>query len=668
MSELASAVSTRQDEGEPPSGEHRLLCRVRRVGYVVLGVQLVVFLVWSAILYSRFAVTFDFAAYYQPWFLIAHGHLNPYSTIMGVPFWQNDSEFLLWALAPIYWITRSGLTLPWLQDVSVVAAEAVAFTWVCELVRQRCRDRDAAWLGGLGLLLLVANPWICWAVSFDAHQEVLCIVFVVLMAWDLSQGRRRAWFWIVPVFAAGAASATYVVGIGLGGVLAGRRSRRMGAGMVLLGLGYSLFVVLIHGDGLVSIPRMYGYLAVPGGHTQRNLTLLGLVEGIAGHPLGLLGVLWAKRADMIANLAPGGLLGFGAPIVLPLMVVVLLANCLVPGYQFAEPLHQNIPVYVLVPVGTVAVLCWLLPRHRRLALALAGLAAAQVLGWAAVWGPRIPGQWLRVPAPAAAALTGVEARIPASAEVIVSQGVIGRFSDRTRIYGLLGPIAIPVRGLTWVVITPTAGIEAASVATSMALIGELAGPLHATLVTHGNGVWAFRWTPPASTRQIVPPGGQSPLPAWAAAATAGRPVLDGPVSGWHMAATGTRGYVSDGLEWQEPAGRYLADVALAANGPVNVEVWDDTTSTLLARRTVPSTSGIEQVAMPVSVPDAPDATAYAGWGPFRADFNLPPAGQRTEVRVWSPGGTAVDVYSAYLSPAVGPVPGWPGASRRAPFR
>ena len=41
----------------------------------------------------------------------------------------------------------------------------------------------------------------------------------------------------------------------------------------------------------------------------------------------------------------------------------------------------------------------------------------------------------------------------------------------------------------------------------MALIGELAGPLHATLVAHANGVWAFRWRPPPGVHSVVVPDG-----------------------------------------------------------------------------------------------------------------------------------------------------------------
>lgn len=660
MSDAAIAVSTQHDDGaEIPPPHHSLLNRIRWIGYGLLGLQLVGFLVWSAILYNRFAVTVDFAQYAQGVYLIAHGDLDPFSTVLGLPLLRNDSEFIVWVFAPLYWVSHGGLLLAWLQDVGIVGAEAVAFTWICELVRQRCREGDAAWLAGLGLLLLAANPWIWWGVSFDIHMEPVILVFAALMTWDIANGRRRAWVWVVPVLAAGAATATYVIGIGLGGVLVSRRSRRQGVALAIVGVCYSLLLILLHINHKVTLPHLYGYLAVGAGQSTAHLTTMRLLGGIATHPQRIVEALWGKRVDLLANLAPGGLLGLGAPIVMPFMLVVLLADFLPQGLIFAQPLYQNLPLYVLMPVGTVAVLCWLIRRHRRVALVLACLIGAQALGWAVAWGSQTEGEWLRVSAPAAGTLAEINARIPATAEVIVSQGELGRFAGRVHVYPLYGPESLPIHGTTWFVITPSAGVETQTLASSMALIGELAGPLRATLVMHADGVWAFRWTPPPDVHDITVPSNSSPVPAWAAAGmlpAAGQAVMSGPVTNWHMAVMGARGYVADGLEWLKPPGLYSAYVTLSSSISVNVEVWDDISDTVLVRRTIAPTNGIEQVALPVDVPHESGASVYSGWGPFRAQFRPTPAGQRLEVRVWSPGGGEVNVYSAYLTTANGAEP------------
>jgi len=633
------------------------LRRMRQIGYAVLGLQCAGFLVWSTILYQRYALTWDFATYNQPWFLIAHGDLSPYSTVSRLPFWQNDAEFMPWILAPLYWVARNDMLLPWLQDASIAGAELIAFSWLCELAKRHCRERDAAWLAGFGLLLLVANPWLWWTVSFDVHEEALVIFFTAYLAWDLSRGKRRAWVWVVPVLLGGAPSATYVVGIGLGAMLARRRIRDTGTAIAAVGIAYSVLLVAVHADAGVPLARHYGYLATGGAAVPAGLGPLDLVKGIVSHPSGVVATIWDKRSDVIANLAPGGMLGVASLAVLPLMLVVLLANGLSAGYRFSEPLFQSLPIYVLLPVGTTTVVAWLLKRHRRAAFALAAIIAVQAVGWAAVWGLQTPGQWLRIPAAEAATLASIAATVPASAEVVASQGVMGRFSSRMSIYGLSQPnTSVPVAADTWFVITPTTGIETLSPAASMSLIGELAGVWHATLVTHANGVWAFRFSPPPGITAIAVPDGFDPLPAWAAAGSAGLPVLAGQVAGWHLTATGAKGYVADGLEWLEQPGQYRAAVTLSAAGPVNVEVWDDTTGRLLARRAIPPTSGIQQTVMPVAAPNAPSAAVYSGWGPFHADFTNPPPGQLLEVRVWSAGGAAVNVYSADLTAVASPGP------------
>ena len=632
------------------SQAHRLR-RVRRIGCAVLGLQLAGFLAWSTIQYSRFALTSDFATYNQAWFLIAHGHLVPYDTVQRFQFWRNHGELLCYPLALLYWVWPHGITLLWLQDLCVTGAEAVAFIWVCELAGRLRQAREAAWLAGAGLVLLVANPWLWWAVSFDFHMEPVATLIAVLLARDLWNGRRRAWVWLVPLLACGDVADTYLAGVGLGGVLLSRRTRVPGAVMACLGVGATLLIALVHANlGSARGLQAYSYLAA--GPQDTQLSLGALAKGIASHPLGVLRVVWAKRLELWANLAPSGLAGLGDPLILPLMLVVLLANVLFEGLLFAEPIFQDLPVYVLLPVGTVVVLGWLMHRRRRAALLLTGLLAAQALGWALVWAPQAPGQWLRVSAPTAATLARIEAAIPASAEVIASQGVVGEFAERADVEPLRTPGTIPVRGgETWLVIAPAQGIEIQSTASAVALIGELAGPLHAALVTHAHGVWAFRWRPPQGVHSLSVPGELAPLPAWAAPmapGAVGRSVMTGSPGTWHVTSSGGRGYVADEIAWQKPPGRYQALVTLSAAGPVNVEVWNDTGNVLLARRSIPASNGVESVVVPVDATLADRAGAYSGWGPFRANFIPPPEGERLEVRVWSPGAGTVNVYSADL--------------------
>jgi hypothetical protein len=644
----AAAAHAIAETRAAPGGPLRL---VRRIGFAALGLKLAAFGFWSALLYHRFALTPDFAQYQQAWYLIAHGNLNPYDTVGNFGFWQNHAEFIMWPLALLYWVFPSGVLLLWIQDVGVVGAELVAFLWLCEIALRHLPARDARWLAGAGLVLLAINPWSWWAVSFDFHAECLAVLFTALLAWDLANGRRRAWAWVLPLLACGDVAGTYLFAIGLGFLITRRDARIRGAVMACLGLAGLLLISVIHGnEGSGHGFQAYDYLAAPG-YTS-SLSLPALMKGLATHPGQVLAKLWSKRIDLWANLAPSGLAGLAYPLLLPLIVVVVISNNLFPGFLFAEPLFQSLPLYVFLPVATVGVLGWLTRRLRLAGLLATGLLVAQAIGWSAVWAPPTVHQWLRVPGPTAATLARLQGRIPASAAVFASQGVVGGFGGRTDVRPLNGHLPIQP-GQDWFIFTPWTGIETQATADAMVFAGRLAGPMHARLVTDANGVWAFRWNPPPGTGRLRVPGGTLPLPAWTAPGAAGRAVLTGPPAGWHVMSTGREGYVADRLEWQRQPGRYRASVTLSSAGPVSVEVWNDTGNVLLARQSIPSTNGIQTITLPVAATAGYRATIYGGWGPFQAKFGAPPAGESLEVRVWTPGGGNVNVYSARIASSGG---------------
>jgi len=449
-----------------------------------------------------------------------------------------------------------------------------------------------------------------------------------------------------------------VLGIGAGGILAARRYWRRGAVLVAISVAYSMFIVTIGADHGAPLARHYGYLAlgVSASYVHGRLNTGGrlstgqMTRGILSHPRHIAEALWQKRADINAALLPGGAIGILFRPLLPLITVGLLSGILSAGWRFAQPLFQMLPVYVLVPLGTVAMLAWLARRHSRIALVCAALLTAQALGWAIVWAPQVPAHWLRVSSPAAATLAKVAAQIPESDEVVASQGVLGPFSGRLDVHALANTSRTPVSGTeVWFVVTPTAGTELQTTASSMAFIGQLAGPMRAVLVAHANGVWAFRWPRPAGQHWVIVPNGTGGVPGWTAAGAAGRAALTGAVDGWHAVSTGHEGYVADGIQWLEPPGSYTAQVVLSATGPANVEVWDDNgEGALLARRSIAAAAGRQAVTLPVDVTSALRSSVYSGWGLFSARFVPPVSGQRIEVRVWTDGSDTVKVYRARI--------------------
>ncbi|MGI8447991.1 MAG: DUF2079 domain-containing protein [Streptosporangiaceae bacterium] len=613
---------------------------------LVLAVKFVGFCAWSAVLYHRFALTPDFAQYTQAWYLIAHGNLNPYDTVGNFAFWQNHVEFIMWPMALRYWVSPGGVGLLWIQDAGVVGAEVVAFLWACELARKYRPGRDAAWLATAGLILLVINPWSWWSVSFDFHAECLAILFIALLAWDLANGRRRAWLWIPLLVACGDVAGTYIFGLGLGLMIAVRGQRIRGAVVAGVGILAVLGISAIHGNlGSGHGLQSYDYLAAPG--YSGSLSLTHLLTGLAVHPAAVMAKMWSKRVDIWANLGSSGLLGVAFLPLMPIMAVILVSNDLFRGFLFSEPLFQSLPIYVLLPAGTVAILAWLAQRWRKTALVVTALLVVQAIGWSAVWSPRTVSQWERVPSATAATLAAVLKRIPHKDAVFASQGVVGRFAERLDVRPMNGHLPIQ-QGQDWFVFAPWVGIETQKPAAAMVFAGRLAGPMHARLLLDKNGVWVFRWTPPPGVHRLTIPAGATPLPAWTAPGAAGRPVLSGNSSTWHVTSTGKPGYVADRLEWARLTGHFQALVTLSSTAPVNVEVWDNTGNVLLARDSLPSTDGKQTITLPVDATRDYLKPLYSGWGPFSAKFGGGPKGERLEVRVWTPGGGTVNVYSAQL--------------------
>lgn len=626
---------------------------VQRIGIAVLALKLAGFMIWSALLYHRFALTPDFAQYQQAWYLIGHGSLNPYDTVGNFAFWQNHGEFIMWPLALLSTFGLPGVTLLFVQDACVVGAELVAFWWLCDLVPRYCGGRSGTAITLAGLVLLAVNPWSWWSVSFDFHAECLAVLFIALLARDLMNERRRAWLWIPLLIACGDVAGTYIFGLGLGAALV-RGQRMRGLAVAGCGILAVLGISAIHGNlGSGHGLQAYDYLAAPG--RTAGLSMTGLMIGLATHPVAVAAKLWSKQVDIWANLAPSGLVGLAFLPLLPIMMVILVSNDLFRGFLFSEPLFQSLPIYVLLPVGSAAVLARVARRWRKTALVLTVIIVVQAIGWSAVWSPRTVGQWDRVPARTAATLSAVLSKIPGRDAVFASQGVVGRFSERRDVRPMNGHLPIQA-GTDWFVFVPWAGIETQKPAAAMVFAGQLAGPMHAKLMLDRNGVWVFRWHPPAGVHRLTVPGGSAPLPAWTAPSVAGRSVRAGPASSWHVTSTGREGYIAARLEWARDTGLFTARVTLSSKVPVNVEVWDNTGKTLLNRISLPSTSGRQTLTIPVNAGTSYYKPLYGGWGPFRALFGGGPKGERIEVRVWTAEGApgAVSIYSAQLSPRASP--------------
>ena len=415
---------------------------------VVLGLQLVGLLTYSAFLFHRFDLTDDFGTYAQAWWLIGHGHLNPVDTIQtpSYPFWQSHFELAMWPIALVGRVWPNAVQLLWLQDLAIVGTEWAAMAWVAAVC---AAHRRGPVIPICALAFLVVNPWWYQAASFDMHFELLGLPFTVWSAYALWRGRTRTCLVtaVVAVLFGDVVTVT-VLCVALAGLLS-RRVRRRGGLRTCLGVGavavaWLALITLLganRGSGLVD---NYGYL-VGAGTNASSTTVVGRLVLHPGHALR---VLFDRRAGIGRVLASAGLLGVATPWGLTVALGTLGPAALNSNTAFLTPTiaFQTLAVIPFVFVGTVMVLLRIgtgpaadtgsAPdphRHTRrrtprpvawVAVALALAVAALGLVQGVPVDRSVRADWWRVDAPTAAALRTVLPRVPTGAEVIVSQGVL----------------------------------------------------------------------------------------------------------------------------------------------------------------------------------------------------------------------------------------------------
>jgi hypothetical protein len=598
---------------------------IKKVGLIVFGIQLIALFTWSAIEEAHAIQGADFLGFYQSWWLISHGVLNPSG------WWQAQAIFIQWPLALLGVLFPFRITLLLVQDLAIVGAELVAFLWLCDIVeRQSSFPRRR--LAAIGLILIAANPWIYWTASWDYHSEPLGTLFGVLAARDLFRGRRIAWLWCFLTALCGMIPVTYLTGFGLS-LLILRNRRKIGAALIVAsGVWFGVMAKLGAGTQI--------------GHNQTT-SLNGQHTGIGANSLGLTdrpSVFVTNVAhhslDLLANLAPTGIIGTVTTPVAGLAAVVMGENFSQGNPSSLIPSFQALPLYVVGPVGTVLALSWLSRRFGlRFAQGLAALLVLNTLGWGAVWIPKVKSEWLHVSLSQAAAINHIESIIPANAAVVASQGIVGDFANRKSITPFyVTPTTLPLSAPeTWVVVSPNAGIETATITQSAELLLWLAQDPNAKLMYVKSDIWAFRVRVPADT-YVNPGNDQGTYPA-ALFFSYGKAVRKGPISSWYLSGNNRiGGKILYGDYYLEPRGyRYTTRIKMQGHGPATLEVWNDTTFKLADRRKV-MVNGTTWVtlheAIPVSNPQL-SVTVDSGAGPFKIDPVLPFAGNYLEAVVYS---------------------------------
>lgn len=484
------------------SRRRRVFCLVA----AMLLVQLAVLAVRSRHQWQHFNLSLDFAIFHQAWHQIGAGNFNPRLSVFDYQYWQSHFELITWPLAYLAHFWRDdGLSLLYLQDLATVASEAIVVAWVWTETRTR-RGRVARVALPVTVVLLVANPWLYRSAGQDFHFEALATFFTLFAAFDLWYGRRRGWIWAGLALMCGDVAGTYIAGLGLSFLVAGKRTRGKGAALVTAGIGWVAVAALLkanRGSGIAE----YSYLA----SSQRVPAGIGGVvavgHGMLRYPLRPVQAIGKRLGKVWQNLAPSGVVGLVAPWSLGVMLAVLVANVLNQRPDFIEPSYQDLPVYLFGVLGAVLLAHALSERGG--ALGVVGLAVAAAMTANALFfdaGHYGDLDRVHVSKAAAGQLSAVRRQIPNEAQVIATFGVAGRFAGRRSVRVIsYGGEKIPVDAGTVVfVFAPTAGNQPLPIEILAPAERYVRDTLGAQRIYHGSEVDAYEWHPSAETSVTFP--------------------------------------------------------------------------------------------------------------------------------------------------------------------
>jgi hypothetical protein len=408
--------------------------------------QLVVLLVYALNKFHHFDLSEDYGIVNQATFEIAHGHLNPFDTIYQDQFWRDQFSLMAWPLALVRLVTRSGLTLLVVQSLALAATTLTVLLAGIQVVSAQRLSRSLQYtlLASLAFITM-ANPWLYEAASFDFHfQSIATVTLLLAVLGFCGRHHRVAWVMIGLTLLCGSSEILLVIGVGLGFVLIGKY-RRTGLAVAVVGVLWLVVDLAFGAHQSTTFALSYGYLATT---HQPNPAALAIAQGVVLHPGHALGVLTSRRLAIGEILGYGGILGVLFPPAGVATLVAILANGLQHSGAFLSLQSggfQNLPEVALLLVGTACVWTWLLcgPRGRfakrvtskRWPLATAIALVSLIIAVAGLGiDAKIPPLWLRVPPVAASEFASIA--IPASDEVIASEGVVGRFSARLEVFGI----------------------------------------------------------------------------------------------------------------------------------------------------------------------------------------------------------------------------------------
>ena len=250
-----------------------------------------------------------------------------------------------------------------------------------------------------------------------------------------------------------------------------------------------------------SVLQNYSWLVAGVQGVPKSFSLWAVLKAMILHPHRQLQMIWAKREHIYDVLIPTGVIGLLSPWMWGTAVMTFYAMTLAAALTFLVDGFNLLAGFFVGVAATSMVLSFLISKKRPWINAAVALLLVLMLGQSIALAvtqlPGIPSYWYRVSPVQAAVLGEVLNETPENAEVIASNGVMGRFSERDAIYDLThGQTKFRILRPTVIfVFSPHAGIENLKADQTEAAIGYTANTLHAKSLVNRDGIYAFLWHP-----------------------------------------------------------------------------------------------------------------------------------------------------------------------------
>ncbi len=621
-------------------------------------IQFVVLVYESEMLYARGELTSDYESFAGAVMQIARGVTNP-TVLIGtpIPYISSHFELITWPIAYMFVdILRLPVHVVLLDLLQALPTASIGF--LASIWAKRAAHRGG--VHGSNRVIVILAPsfialgdvWLYKADSFDFHYQALEASLAVLAILMFDDDKIWWGYTFISLLAlTGDTSALLLLLIGVW--LFVRKKTRLAS----IVIGVSLLVLgvpaLLHDNrsdrlALLNISHLLGL---------RNGSFITLALGAITHPLVIVKALISGWPQQWAILGGSGIIGAFSLIGVTAIVIVASPITLSGILVSYAGSFQVVPEIAFIVFGTGPVLSFLFARSQRLSRVVALGSLLSTVAWLSLFGTHMVGSITNTSnLEVGASLRYVSAAIGPNDEVVSPNASLGALASHSSHLQQLNChlSKIPLDGrVVDVVADPWRGIQLCSPAEILGSLSYVANLVGAKVVGPlPGGVYWVRWNPgPArgvlsiASSNFILAGllhGSPFATGLSGTGSMSGTLVNRPEDG--MVAQGVVGYI-------KPNGRGVAVVRISVSGVAQVQVFDDATGQLLARRYLRGTGASEMVTLPFEAPKFMDPSGfYEGIWPFVTRFYPPNFEDPIEVRVWSPIGSnsSVTVTSLWV--------------------